>query len=125
MRIFGALDAFAGSSGDRGSETEGPAAAPPPTFPGKRLRRSPGSRRPRAPPGRGGATATPAPSARGRRPCAAARSRGSPHVRAPPSVRLSACVSSSYKDTAHTGSRVAPPRYDFLLTNICSDPAAE
>lgn len=59
MRIFGALDAFAGSSGDRGSETEGPAAAPPPTFPGKRLRRSPGSRRPQAPPGRGGATATP------------------------------------------------------------------
>lgn len=124
MRIFGALDAFAGSSrpgvrnrgagGRAPSDLSGEASSPLSRLPAASGSPRPG-RRHRHPP----------PSACGRRPCASARSRGSPRARAPPSVRLSACVSSSYKDTAHTGSRVAPPRYDFLLTNICSDPAAK
>lgn len=107
MRIFGALDAFAGSSRP-GVRNRGAGGRAPSDLSGEAS--SPLSRLPAA-------SGSPRPGRRHRHPCSVCAW--------PSSVRLSACVSSSYKDTTHTGSRVAPPRYDFLLTNICGDPAAE
>lgn len=119
MRIFGALDAFAGSSRP-GVRNRGAGGRAPSDLSGEAS--SPLSRLPAA-------SGSPRPGRRHRHPrsvCTWPPSlRGCAFARFPACACASVRPSSSYKDTTHTGSRVAPPRYDFLLTNICSDPAAE